>query len=205
MSSSTVFPRLFKHRGLVSGALILPGLAFWSFATPRIMEGTWTDDTLDACAWLLLAAGILARLWATLYIGGRKGSTMVTDGPYAMSRHPLYVGSFLVGAALVFFLKSVIVLVAVGLVALLYVVVVIPSEERHLLGCFGNAYTMYCQHTRRLVPCVHVGRPGVIEVKIGAFLREAARGMGFIFVAIAVELLAHLRELSWWPHWFRFP
>jgi protein-S-isoprenylcysteine O-methyltransferase Ste14 len=34
------------------------------------------------------------RIWATTWIAGRKRQSVVNDGPYALTRNPLYVGTF---------------------------------------------------------------------------------------------------------------
>jgi len=40
-------------------------------------------------------AGLLLRMWASGYL--RKNDQLATAGPYAHTRNPLYLGSFLIG------------------------------------------------------------------------------------------------------------
>src|ERR1700694_4620271 len=40
---------------------------------------------------------IVGRTWSSLYIGGRKTRTLVSVGPYSVSRNPLYVFSIIGG------------------------------------------------------------------------------------------------------------
>ncbi len=65
-----------------------------------------TDASLRAGSVLILL-GVALRVWANGYIGDRKVNEtkgtgkvgqLMTAGPYAFVRHPLYLGSFLIGA-----------------------------------------------------------------------------------------------------------
>lgn len=197
---------LFKYRGWMGGLLIVPALAIWALSKPRVVEGSWFDEICDASGWLLLGCGMFLRLWATLYLGGRKGQTMVREGPYAACRHPLYIGSCFIILALACFLKSLTMLIAVVLAIILHGLLVIPSEERHLRCIFGEAYTEYQRSTPRFLPRLRLlRRPGVQEVKVAAFLRESARNLGLMVIALATEFVAHAKTEGWWPQWFLFP
>ncbi|MGD8454370.1 MAG: isoprenylcysteine carboxylmethyltransferase family protein [Phycisphaerae bacterium] len=192
--------KLFAWRGWLSAALIFPAIVVACLSKPLVGEGDLGDIGFDFVAWLLLGAGVFVRLWATLYIGGHKSMTLVTQGPYAIWRHPLYVGSFLILLSLAVFLASPVVLAAALFIAGFYAVAIIPSEERHAVSCFGDAYRQYCAVTPRFWPRrVALGRPGTVEIKMGEFLREFARVYGIIVLGAAMELLAFCRSLPWWP------
>ena len=51
----------------------------------------------------LAAIGAIGRLWCSVYISGYKTNRLITSGPYAMCRNPLYFFSLIgvVGVALV--------------------------------------------------------------------------------------------------------
>ena len=90
--------------------------------------------------------GIAIRAWATGHI--RKNSALATSGPYAYTRNPLYLGSFLVGLG--FTLASgrwVLAILFVGLFLGIYFPVM-RVESSTLAELFGNAYDDY----RRAVP-----------------------------------------------------
>jgi protein-S-isoprenylcysteine O-methyltransferase Ste14 len=197
---------MFMRRGWIGGVILLPAIVAACLSTPIWGEGTVADAGIDTLGWGVLAVGLFLRLWATLYIGGKKSLSFVTEGPYAMCRHPLYLGSFFIILSLAVFLQSVILLVAVGLVALLHVAVVIPSEEQHLLRTFGDAYGAYARQTPSLMLRFgNLRRPGTIEVKVAELLREAGRAFGCVMIGAAVELVAYMRTQPWWPVLIHFP
>ncbi len=104
---------LFLRRGWISTAILLPAVLLACLSRPWNAEGGWRDMVTDFLGWLVLGGGVFVRLWATLYIGGRKSVALVTAGPYAMCRHPLYVASFLIVASLSLYLQSLTIFAAV--------------------------------------------------------------------------------------------
>jgi protein-S-isoprenylcysteine O-methyltransferase Ste14 len=95
---------------------------------------------------LALGAGIAAigeamRIWAAGHL--EKGSEVTTTGPYALTRHPLYVGSTIMGVGLVVAAHSLAVAILVlGYLAVTYTAA-IRSEEAHLTDKFGGHYPAY--------------------------------------------------------------
>ena len=198
--------KVFEWRGYISAAVLLPVIILSALSAPWAPQGGWPDVVLDFLAWLMLAAGVFVRLWATLYIGGHKSTELVSGGPYALCRHPLYVASLLIILALTLFLQSITLLAGAVLIALVYAIVIIPSEEQHVRDCFGTAYHDYCRHTPRFFPRWRsFERPGLQEVKVAAFLREFGRTFGFIALGAGADFLAFCRTQPWWPILLRLP
>ena len=106
---------------------------------------------------VLCVVGLLFATWARFTMGSSWGMPMtvgdetqlVTKGPYALVRHPIYTGvaAMLIGTALVFVPG---VLGAALLVP--YFVVSAFREERDMLRLFPDVYPAYMQRTKRLVP-----------------------------------------------------
>lgn len=108
-------------------ALGLLSVAFW----------TWTQVELDT-QWS-------AQLQLT------KGHHLVTTGPYARLRHPLYSGMLGWCAALVLLTAN---WIFVGLAVLFIGGLAwrIPKEEQMMLDAFGDEYKAYMQRTGRFFP-----------------------------------------------------
>ena len=89
----------------------------------------------------IAVAGEALRIWAAGHL--EKGREVTMSGPYGFTRHPLYVGSAIIGIGLA--VASAHALVAV--ITLLYLGVTltsaIRSEERHLTDKFGGTYPAY--------------------------------------------------------------
>jgi protein-S-isoprenylcysteine O-methyltransferase Ste14 len=120
----------------------------------------------------LAFAGEVLRMWAVGYSGvTTRGDTvtapaLVTAGPYAYLRNPLYVGNAVTAAgfAIAFTGKNSpparFALVAGALAAMLGVyAVVIPHEENYLRATFGAAFDDYVARVPRVVPALEPSEP----------------------------------------------
>ena len=107
----------------------------------------------------VLAGGILLDLAAILTLKrhntglrpDRAASALVTDGPYALSRNPIYLGNTvaLLGAAVLFDLPwlAILLLPCTLLVHRLAVL----REEAHLAARFGEEWSRYASRVRRWI------------------------------------------------------
>jgi protein-S-isoprenylcysteine O-methyltransferase Ste14 len=78
-------------------------------------------------------------------------TTLVTTGPYALSRNPGYLGMTLAYAGIAILSGALWVLVPLGATLLLIDRGVIRREERHLERTFGDEYVRYRARTRRWI------------------------------------------------------
>jgi protein-S-isoprenylcysteine O-methyltransferase Ste14 len=81
----------------------------------------------------------------------RPAARLVQDGPYAMSRNPIYLGNtlFMIGIGLAAGMVWFIVLAVVA--AFLTQKLAIEHEERHLDQRFGKKYRDYSKRVRRWI------------------------------------------------------
>lgn len=127
--------------------LILP--FFW-FATPT--------PGLLAVGALLAAVGLAIRAAAAGFI--HKDRELTTTGPYARTRNPLYLGSFVLGLGItVAGGRWIFVALFVAFFAWVYSRV-IRQEARHLAASFGEAYEDYARNVPLFLPRITPWRSG---------------------------------------------
>lgn len=106
------------------------------------------------------AIGIAVAVWARLYIGRnwsprpamKEEHELVTGGPYAFVRHPIYSG--IIFAALGTALTGTVFGAILFVFAAALFVSRVGREERIMLELFPAAYPSYQSRTKRLVPFV---------------------------------------------------
>jgi protein-S-isoprenylcysteine O-methyltransferase Ste14 len=140
---------VFKYRGLLWGIFALGVLALpVAFSTAR-----------SVAALPLLFGGQLLRFWAagvipkyrTLTVGAPR---LVTWGPYALMRNPLYAGNALLGFGWALMAGWPWVAAFAAAFFFLYQVIIIPYEESFLIGRFRDEYIAYRNVTPALIPGV---------------------------------------------------
>lgn len=110
-------------------------------------------------AWGALGFGLALMLWAVWVIWRhhttvnpyKAASTLVTHGPFAYTRNPIYVADMLVYFAVTVLMGSAWPLVLVPLVWVIMRYGVIAHEEAHLTAKFGQDYLDYCARVRRWI------------------------------------------------------
>lgn len=88
-------------------------------------------------------AGEALRLWAAGHL--EKSKEVTQSGPYRYTRHPLYLGSTLIGLGMAVAANDLIVAVIVLAYLGLTLTAAMRSEEAHLREKFGDAYDAYAQ------------------------------------------------------------
>jgi protein-S-isoprenylcysteine O-methyltransferase Ste14 len=90
---------------------------------------------------LIAACGESVRIWAAGHL--EKGREVTSSGPYRLTRHPLYLGSSILGVGLAIGSHSAIVTIIVAAYLAVTLTAAIRSEEAHLTEKFGDAYPAY--------------------------------------------------------------
>ena len=142
---------LFRHRTIIPLPLAIAVLLLRVGEAP---PSAW----VVASGIALTAAGEAVRLWAVRHIGAisrtrsdRLGS-LVTSGPFAVVRNPLYLGNiamwtgFAMTARLLWLVPVIVVLLAVEYHA------IVKWEEQLLEARFGDEYRAYAARVPRWMP-----------------------------------------------------
>ena len=195
-----------RSRGWIAIILLAPFCVAALFSKPLSLEGSWTDFIFDQIAWFMFFAGAAFRWWSTLYIGGRKTSDLICEGPYSLCRNPLYLGTFLMVLSMAVFLESITLVVGMALASWIYLSTTVPVEEERLRARFGSKFDAYCQEVPRLVPRLSSFRSAqTIEVRLDGLLSEGIRAARWIWIPLLCLLVEQLRSQPTWPHLFKLP
>jgi protein-S-isoprenylcysteine O-methyltransferase Ste14 len=157
-----------EHEGGL-GAIALRALLFFAllaFLAMYFLGAEWINKLTFPLPtwlhWLGFAMGIISVLfwtWTQIHLDTQWSAQLqltrkhhlVTSGPYAHIRHPLYLALFGWCAALVLLTAN---WVFVGICGLSIAGVLwrVPKEEQMMLDAFGKTYLDYIQYTGRFFP-----------------------------------------------------
>jgi protein-S-isoprenylcysteine O-methyltransferase Ste14 len=156
MSGTRVRAFIFAQRGTL---LAVPAV---------ILAACGKPSAFSIAAGLPLAfAGEMIRMWAVGYSGvttrGDRVAApfLVTGGPYAYVRNPLYVGNVLTGAGFAFAftgkngpaMRAALMVGSLASMLAIYSAIV-PHEEAYLRASFGEEFERYVAAVPRVVPLV---------------------------------------------------
>jgi protein-S-isoprenylcysteine O-methyltransferase Ste14 len=119
-------------RRRVAAGFVLGALVFW-FAQP-------TPRTLALGA-IVAAAGEAVRIWAAGHL--EKGREVTASGPYALTRHPLYLGSGLMAGGIAIAAARPLIAIVVAAYLAITISAAIRTEEAQLTERFGPQYPAY--------------------------------------------------------------
>ena len=168
---ATVYEIAKKHRTKLSG---LVAVVFLALARP-------TAGTLVAGLAFILC-GEAVRIWSSGHI--HKNEVLTVTGPYSLTRNPLYVGSFLLGAGFV---------IGMGLwyIALAYLIffsglywLTIRWEEDKLRKLFPLEWDAYERTVPRFFPLFRIPRYRSGEFRWGQVTRHRELHNAAVVVAV---------------------
>lgn len=126
--------RAFLARWRVTLGFIFAALALW-LASP-------TPASLQIGS-IVAVLGELLRVWAAGHL--EKSKEVTSSGPYQFTRHPLYLGSSLIGIGFAIAANHIVVAGIVVAYLILTLTAAMRSEEAHLREKFGDAYDAYAE------------------------------------------------------------
>lgn len=150
--------------GVGFGVALVLGVAAPVLALADVVEPVGALDTtpLHVAGAVLSVAGIAATLWAQLAMGTswrigvdpEERTDLVTDGPFALVRNPIFSAMIPTALGLALLVPSVVAIAGpLGLVVALELQVRVV-EEPYLLRAQGETYARYAARVGRFVPGV---------------------------------------------------
>lgn len=163
----------FLARWRVFLGFVFAAIALW-LATP-----TPTSLLIGAAVSVI---GESIRLWAAGHL--EKSKEVTRSGPYQFTRHPLYLGSSLIGIGFAIAADHLVVAIIVIAYLLLTLTAAMRSEEAHLREKFGDDYVAYME--RRSAP---MDRPFSWERALHNREHHTIAGLIAALLILAVKVL----------------
>jgi len=147
--------RVFFNRIL---GLFLIALIYFS---PTINLNSINMENYNTSLWnisgmILMVLGSIGRIWASLFIEGHKTKKVITDGPYSLIRHPLYLFSLMILLSLFLAIKSVFIGLYLLTMFILFHIPTVLNEERVLTELHGGDYLQYKNRVSRFIPNIFI-------------------------------------------------
>lgn len=139
----------------------------------------------------IAVVGLLIRAWASGHI--RKNQTLAVSGPYAYTRNPLYLGSFILGigfttAAGVWWLALIFIALFLGIY-----LPVMRVEADELTQIFGEEYKEYAGRVPLFFPRLTAGEKSANKFDFSLYLRyreyQAALGLAFAWSVLLIKAI----------------
>ncbi len=128
----TVAQRIARWR--VTAGFVFTGVVLW------LAQPTWRTLVVGGA---MAAVGEAGRIWAAGHV--EKSREVTRSGPYRFTRHPLYVGSSIIGVGIAIAAGDPRVAAIVGVYLAITITAAIRAEEAHLRDKFGGEYDAYAQ------------------------------------------------------------
>lgn len=197
MTLVTARPVNQKRRILVIRLAFLAVLPLILFVQPALPIGGFEHEVIEAAGLLLLLVGVLGRLWSILYIGSVKNQRLMRDGPYSMTRNPLYFFSTVATTGIGLMLGSLFFAALLGGLTVIILFVTARREAAFLAASFVADYAAYAREVPFFVPDPRLYKtPANVTFGSRALRNSLFDALGFLVAIPIVELLDYLKMLS---------
>jgi len=142
---------------------------------------------------IIALAGALLRIWAAGHI--EKGTALTQSGPYALTRNPLYLGSFFMAFGVIMAGQGYWLLLPFGVFFVLFYFPVMKAEERELLHGYGDRFVQYSERVPLFLPSFRPKCPAASNFLWARVIRnrEHRTFTGLVLAEALLVLLKFLR------------
>jgi len=189
MTESASTPRL-----RATFAIYLALIAATAVVGPREIPAGW-HYFAGLAGFLFVALACLGRIWCSLFIAGHKDEVLVTTGPYALCRHPLYSFSVLGALGLGLTSRSALLCVLVVVLIMALVIYAASCEEQFLADAFPEEFKAYLAATpNKWIPKRGPAQlPVTLDVRPPVFWKAFLDAGSFFVLWVLVALAAEYR------------
>lgn len=134
--------------GLFTLPFLVTGLVF-NILFPALFSVGGPSKALALISFLFIIAGLVVWIWTVFLILTKiPKRELITSGPYAIVKHPLYAGVALLILPWVGFMCNTWLGVVLGIVVYIGARIYSPDEEKLLSGIFGVEWENYSKKVR---------------------------------------------------------
>jgi protein-S-isoprenylcysteine O-methyltransferase Ste14 len=195
-----------RLRRITLAVLLALVFAVLLFGQSLFLPETVAHEAIEMVGILLIVIGIAGRLWSTIYIGGKKSVAVVVDGPYSITRNPLYVFSSIAAIGVGAQMGSITAAVGFGVACAAAFHLVILREEKFLSANLGADYRAYLASVPRFLPKPSLYREGeTAGFRPTLFLVTLLDGLVFLVAMPLFEIIDAAQVSGVLPVLFRIP
>ena len=159
-------------------------------------DHSFMEAVLFATGVVLTGVATIGRLWSALYVAGYKDGTLITVGPYSVSRNPLYFFSALGAVGVGLATETITFAALFALAFFVFYPGVMNAEERKLAELHGARFADYCRRVPRFFPNWRLlVEPETYVVRTDRFRSHLIDAMWFVwalgFLEVVEALHAH--------------
>jgi len=137
-----------REIGLFTLPFIILGISL-NIIFPEFFMVNDTSRTLFWISLMFLTVGFINWIWTIVLILTKiPRKLLITTGPYAIVKHPLYIGMALLVLPWVGFLFNTWLGILLGIVVYIGSKIFSPEEEKLLLRIFGIEWENYCKKVK---------------------------------------------------------
>lgn len=200
--SASLTPKPFAQRKRL---FVVQLLSIAAIATLLLSRPAWNEDRtfhefieMTGLAFVLVC--IFGRLWSILYVGSRKNNELVTNGPYSITRNPLYLFSTIGAAGVGMMFGSIIVATTMGGVTYLVFRMTARKEAAFLQYKFPTQYASYAARTPLFWPNPRLYRDtGETAFSPKALKKTFIDALYFLAIFPAIEGIEYLQTTGHLP------
>ncbi|MCX6554816.1 MAG: isoprenylcysteine carboxylmethyltransferase family protein [Candidatus Aminicenantes bacterium] len=179
---SQLTEKLIRYRSFI-GFLCL--VAMLCLATPNARS--------IFAGFLLMMAGMFFRAWSSGHIN--KGMELATEGPYSLTRNPLYFGSLILGSGVAVACNHMIAYLIFVVYYFAFFTFLIAIERKRMHQRFGRQYEAWAKEANLFFPRIKKAKKSNFNIAFYMRNREY-RVLFFSLFVIAVLIVKFLKKIE---------
>jgi protein-S-isoprenylcysteine O-methyltransferase Ste14 len=159
----------------------------------RSTEPGLIDEIMAAVGMSFILLGQIFRVSARGYKSenSKEGRALITGGPYALVRNPMYLGILLIGLGVVLMLFNWWGAVIFLVVFVIRYILLIFTEEKKLEGLFSKGFLEYKKHTPRIFPSIgYILKSEIrsfLPIKLSWVKKEIGSMLALLFIVLLIK------------------